>query len=221
MVKRLKKTERMAPNDRKDALIEATLKCLATDGFEGLSTRKISAEAGVAIGLINHHFASKEDLVAQAYEHLTLSHLDIVKAAVAAADTDARSQLSAYLRAMLTPPVVDPGALRAWVVFWAMMERGNALGAVFDRTYADYRSFLEDILRRLAVSSGIPLLDLKLTAIGLLALLDGLWIVGGLDPDSCSSEEAIRLAEAWVDALVQGKVRDVVLEKYRLVEPTS
>lgn len=213
MVKRLKKTERMAPGDRKDALIDSTLRCLATEGFEGLSTRKISAEAGVAVGLINHHFASKEDLVAQAYEHLTLSHLEIVKAAVAAADTDARSQLSAFLRAMLTPPVLDPGALRAWVVFWGMMERGNALGEVFDRTYGDYRRFLEDILGRLAVSSGIPLLDVNLTTIGLLALLDGLWIVGSLDPDSCSPEEAIRLAEAWVDALVQGGVRRAPLGK--------
>lgn len=221
MVKRLKKTERMAPNDRKGALIEATLKCLAVDGHEGLSTRKISAEAGVAVGLINHHFASKEDLVAQAYEHLTLSHLDIVKAAVAAAETDARSQLSAFLRAMLTPPVLDPGALRAWVVFWAMMERGNALGAVFDRTYLDYRRFLEDILARLAISSGIPLLDLNLTAIGLLALLDGLWIVGGLNPESCSSDDAIRLAEAWVDALVQGKGRSDSLERNHLATAVS
>jgi len=208
-VKRLKKTERMSPGLRKDALISATLKCLSTEGHEGLSIRKISAEAGVAVGLINHHYANKEDLVAQAYEHLTLSHLEVVKAAVAAADPDARSQLSAFLHAMLTPPVLDPAALRAWVVFWGMMERGNALGEVFDRTYGDYRRFLEGILGRLAVDSGMHLLDTNLTTIGLLALLDGLWIAGNLDPDSCSSEDAIRLAEAWVDALVQGNTRTV------------
>lgn len=204
MVKRQKKTERMSPNVRKDALIAATLKCLSTEGHEGLSIRKISAEAGVAVGLINHHYANKEDLVAQAYEHLTLSHLEGIKNEVLTADPHPRSQLSAFVRAMLSPIIVDPGVFRAWIVFWSLKQPGNAFSQVYDRTYGEYRHFLEDILRRLAISRGVPLLDFRLAAIGLMALLDGLWIEGSLDPETLSTEDAVRLAEAWVDALVRG-----------------
>jgi|APEBP8051073178_1049388.scaffolds.fasta_scaffold00151_54 AcrR family transcriptional regulator len=218
MAKRLKKTERLSPSDRKEALIAATLKCLSTEGFEGLSIRKISAEAGVAVGLINHHYANKEDLVAQAYEHLTLSHLEMIKRTVAAADASPRSQLSAFVEAMLSPTILDPGVLRAWIVFWGMKQPGNAMSEVYERTYGEYRLFLEDILRRLAVSRGVPLLDFRLAAIGLLALLDGLWIEGSLDPETLSSEDAVRLAEAWVDALVLGNARSVRPEMERPLE---
>lgn len=186
---------------RKDALIAATLKCLSEEGYEGLSIRKISAEAGVSVGLINHHYADKQDLVAQAYEHMTLSHLEIIRAAVEAAGDDARAQVLAFNRAMVTV-VVDPGVLRSWVVFWGMTRDGNTLQEIHHRTYADYRMLVEGILGRLAADHGLPLLDVRLAATGLLALHDGLWIVMSLNPLAVRPDEVIRLADAWVDALV-------------------
>jgi AcrR family transcriptional regulator len=198
---RERKTERKATIERKDALIAATLKCLSEEGHEGLSIRKISAEAGVSLGLINHHYADKEDLVAQAYEHLTLSHLEIIKAAVDAAEGTSRAQLRAYIRATVAV-TSDPGVFRAWVVFWGMNRPGNTLQEIFSRTYREYRDVLENILRRLADDHGIPLLDVRLSAIGLLALIDGLWIVLSLNPDAISEDEAVRLADAWIDSVV-------------------
>jgi len=186
---------------RKDALIAATLKCLSEEGYEGLSIRKISAEAGVSVGLINHHYSDKQDLVAQAYEHMTLSHLEIIRAAVEAAGDDARAQIQAFNQSMVTV-VVDPGVLRSWVVFWSMTREGNTLQEIHHRTYADYRTLLEGILRRLATDHGLPLLDVRLAAIGLLALHDGLWIVMSLNPQAVRADEVTRLADAWVDALV-------------------
>ena len=48
----LGKFKRQPPEDRRQALIEATLACLGREGHAGLSVRKISAEAGISIGLI-------------------------------------------------------------------------------------------------------------------------------------------------------------------------
>ena len=58
---------RMEPELRKANLIAATLVCLKRHGFQGASIRKISAEAGVSVGLISHHYAGKDELVADAY----------------------------------------------------------------------------------------------------------------------------------------------------------
>lgn len=196
-----KKVERKATMDRKDALIRATLKCLSEEGYDGLSIRKISAEAGVSVGLINHHYASKEELVAQAYEHMTLSHFDVIKVAVAEADPDPRSQLRAFNKSMVAV-VSDPGVLRSWVVFWGMTQPGNSLYEIHHRTYAHYRALLEGILRRFAEAQGVPLLDIRLAAIGLLGLLDGLWIVQTLNPEVIRADEAVRLADTWVDSLI-------------------
>lgn len=199
---RQRKFERKLPDDRRKILIAATLKCLSDEGQEGMSVRKISEAAGISVGLINHHYASKEDLVAQAYETLSISLLDAAKDAVERADGHARTQLSAMIRSMFSEPMLDPGMLRCWLVFWGMIEKGSALKDVHDRTYGEYRKYVEGLLGRLAADHGMPLLDIRLAAIGLLALVDGLWIEWCLNQKTFATEEAVRLCEAWIDALI-------------------
>ena len=73
------KFRRATPQVRREALVEATLSCLKQHGHEGVSVRRISAAAGVSIGLINHHFPSKSGLVAVAYETLASSLHDSIR----------------------------------------------------------------------------------------------------------------------------------------------
>ncbi len=74
------KFRRATPAVRREALVDATLRCLKQYGHEGVSVRRISAAAGVSIGLINHHFPSKSGLVAVTYETLALSLQDSIRA---------------------------------------------------------------------------------------------------------------------------------------------
>lgn len=196
------KFERKLPDDRRKHLIDATLRCLSQEGQEGMSVRKISSAAGISIGLISHHYANKEELIAQAYETLTVSLLDAAKEAAELAGPGAREQLSAMLKSMFNGPMLDPGTLRCWLVFWGMMQDGNALKKVHDNTYGDHRAFVETLLKGLASEYKIPFLDTRLAAIGLLALVDGLWIEWCLDQRSFTADEAFKLCEAWIDALV-------------------
>ena len=56
--------------------------------------------------------------------------------------------------------------------------------------------------RRTAGARGAaPRVDLRLAAIGLTALLDGLWLEWCLEPGTFRPAEAIALCEAWVDSL--------------------
>jgi AcrR family transcriptional regulator len=46
----------------RDRLIKVTMALFAERGFDGVTVRDIAAAAGVSVGLINHHFGSKEGL---------------------------------------------------------------------------------------------------------------------------------------------------------------
>ena len=46
----------------KTKLIRVAMAMFAERGFDGVTVRDISAQAGVSVGLINHHFGSKEGL---------------------------------------------------------------------------------------------------------------------------------------------------------------
>jgi AcrR family transcriptional regulator len=74
------KFRRATPAVRREALVEATLRCLKKYGHDGASVRRISAAAGVSIGLINHHFPNKSGLIAETYETLALSLQDSLRA---------------------------------------------------------------------------------------------------------------------------------------------
>jgi TetR/AcrR family transcriptional repressor of bet genes len=198
------KFRRATPAVRREALVEATLKCLKKYGHEGVSVRRISAASGVSIGLINHHFPSKSGLIAETYLTLALSLQESVRAQAEDKSVSPRGRLSQFFRASFTPELLDPQLFSVWVVFWSMVAHSPEIRAVHDQTYGKYRLILEDLLDQLAESGDAPKLKLKSAAIALCALLDGLWVELSLSSQTFKPSEAIAICEDWVAALCSG-----------------
>lgn len=99
---------RLEPEQRKALLIEATLACLKRHGFQGASVRKICAEAGVSVGLINHHYDGKDALVAEAYLAVTGRVMRLLRGAIDTAPGGARPRLSAFFEASFSAELLDP-----------------------------------------------------------------------------------------------------------------
>ncbi len=190
------KYRRAHPDDRRGDLVEATLRCLARDGHQGVSVRRIATEAGVSAGLVNHHFAGIEALVAAAYEKVAGDVLAGIMARVAH-ETVPRARLSAFISASFSDAVLDPGLLKVWVVFWSLLPHAEPLKAIQQSTFADYRRCLEADLAA-AAPLGRPFAAADV-ALGLAALMDGLWLAWCLDPASYRPAEGIRICETFVD----------------------
>lgn len=199
--------ERQTADERRRALIEATIECLKRHGHEGLSVRRISAQARVSIGLINHHFPNKEELVAAAYRHFNDQLVGGLRDSVSRADGSPRARISAFLEASFSPPNLDPDVLTVWVVFWGLYRHSRPIQRVHDETYGGYVELLRGMLAELAREPGNGGFDLRLAAIGLTALLDGLWLEWCLDPANFRPAEAVALCEAWVERLCGAAAR--------------
>lgn len=52
------------------ALLDATVACLVEDGYANTTTRRIAERAKVSPGALQHHFASKQELVSEAITYL-------------------------------------------------------------------------------------------------------------------------------------------------------
>src|ERR1700761_947491 len=103
-----RKFRRVDPDIRREILIEAALRCLARDGHDGLSVRRIATEAGVSVGLINHYFPSIDMLIADAYETLAT---DVAGKMVSNAEKmvgSPRERLSKLIEACFAPDIMDP-----------------------------------------------------------------------------------------------------------------
>ena len=205
--------ERQLPEQRRQELIDATIECLKRYGHEGLSMRAIATQARVSLGLINHHFPNKDDLVAAAYRHFNRQLVDGLKAAVHKAPPFPRARMRAFLKASFSRPNLDPETLAVWVVFWGMYRHSPLIQGVHRESYQGYVRLLRAMLTELVAGAGAgaPPVDLRLAAIGLTALLDGLWLEWCLQPGTFRPAEAIALCEAWVDNLA-GRANVAALE---------
>ncbi len=65
-----RKHRRLAPDERRQSLIEAALDCLSQLGPHGTGVREICNRAGVSPGLLRHYFDGKDALITEAYRTL-------------------------------------------------------------------------------------------------------------------------------------------------------
>lgn len=62
--------------DGRRALLDAAVTVVAKRGLRGLTYRAVADQAGVAHGLIAHHFGSRENLVMEALRHVAQGSID-------------------------------------------------------------------------------------------------------------------------------------------------
>jgi TetR/AcrR family transcriptional repressor of bet genes len=195
---------RVAPEVRRVALIEATLRCLRKYGHTGVSVRRISAEAGVSVGLINHYFPQKASLVATAYKKLAMSLLQSCRRHTENSALTPRERLRRFFEAWFAPEMLKPEMFKVWLVFWGTASHDNETRSVYRQMYRAYRATLEVLLGQLRDWPGVPPFQVRRAAIGLSGLLDGLWLQMSLSPRILNCAEAVGACDDWIDALCAG-----------------
>lgn len=175
-------------------LIEATVRVLAREGAAGASVRAIALDAGVSPGLVTHHFGSVDALIAATYDHVDTQVSAALATAVAAAGTDPRARLSAYVAASFAPPIGSRALLATWVAFWSLVIARPEIAALHDAQYARFRAGLEALL----TECGLAATERRRTAIAITALVDGLWLELCLSPDVLAPDEARAIATTQI-----------------------
>ena len=63
--------------ERRELILQAAIRVALSDGFAGMTVRRIASEAGVATGQVHHHFSSGVELKAQAFVRVMGELLDV------------------------------------------------------------------------------------------------------------------------------------------------
>lgn len=87
--------------ERRARIADAVCRLAGREGLEAVSLRHVAAEAGVSMGQVQHYFATKDELLAFAYQVISKRYERRIAAAVAAAPADGRARLRAFLVEML------------------------------------------------------------------------------------------------------------------------
>ena len=107
---------------RRQQLIDSTVAVLARKGYAGLTVADVAKEAGLSVGIVIFHFASKDGLLAAVLGALAAEYRAHWEASVNAAGPAAADRLEALLLSDFDIEVYTREKLAAWVAFWGEIQ---------------------------------------------------------------------------------------------------
>jgi len=187
--------------ERRAVIVRATIRCLARDGYAGLTMKRVAAEAGLSPGILHYYFRDKRAILASAAATVT-GDLDCRVAAEARGARDARARLRALLRACFRAATESRDFWTVFIELWGEALHDRELARLNRHAYARARRLLEASVTRGVASGAFRKVAPDEAATIILALVDGLSLQLTFDPDLMSLGRAVRLAEEALGAFL-------------------
>ncbi len=156
--------------ERRRQLAEALWRVVTASGLEAVSLRHVAAEAGVSMGMVQHYFSDKEEMVLFALRSMTEQVSRRMEAALAALPDSPMARVRAVL--VETLPLDDERRLEAQVgaTFLARAPVDPRIAEYLRAGYAEGHAYLVAQLRAAGVA------DVERAASLLFAVADGLTV---------------------------------------------
>ncbi|CAO3360946.1 transcriptional regulator BetI [Azospirillum palustre] len=153
---------------RRRQLIDATITSMGEHGLADTTVQTISRGAGVSPGIIHHYFGGKDELLSATMRSMLQQLRDDATQRLATADSP-RARLEAIVDSVHGH--VEPRVVAAWLGFWAQAPHNPALARLQRINARRLHSNLLHALRPL-----LPPDRAERVAVGLAAMIDGLWL---------------------------------------------
>ena len=171
---------------RKKELRRAAFEVLQREGMAGATLEKVAAQAGASKGIVLHYFANKQELFEHAMREANAELRDAVVARLDRAITP-MERLVAIIEGNFEERFFQPSICHAWLSLCAEVPREPQLARIQKVIHARMRSNLMSALVHL-----LPEDECEATALGITALIDGLWLRLGLQSEGLTREAALR-----------------------------
>jgi TetR/AcrR family transcriptional repressor of bet genes len=180
---------------RREQIVRATIRCLAREGYSGLTMKKVSREAGVSQGILHYYFADKRAILVAAL-HAVMDDLDArVRLAQARSGPDPAARLRALIEASLRTALE---AREVWVVFvefWGEMMHDDRLRAINAALYTRMRRLIGALIRQGTRGGRFRAVESTRAAAVVLGLLDGVALQLTFDPKAFDVATAARFCQ--------------------------
>ena len=185
---------------RRQQLIDATIKCISNKGLGSTTLADVAKEAGLSQGIVNLHFNSKDNLLAETLRFLAEDYDEQFMRTLTESTGDAATTLR-DLRAMdLKPAVCDRRKLAVWFAFWGEVKAVptyQKICAARERKYADVMvKLVEEIIR----DGGYEDVDAGTVASALSSLTDGMWLSCLVNPGAFDRKAALQTVTSYLRA---------------------
>lgn len=174
----------LSKDERREEILQAAMRVALSDGFTGMTVRRIASEAKVATGQVHHHFASAGELKSQAFIHLIR---DLLDAEVVAENASWRERLHAMVGS--TDRSFEP-YIRLWREAQLLATRDAEIKGAYVLTMEMWHQETVAIIRAGEQANAFRLTDsaenIAWRLIGLVCGLDGLYVLSMPEMDDAA-----------------------------------
>ncbi len=178
------KYARLTSEQRRAALIDAGLACMARGGIQEFTVDKICAEAGTSRGLITHHFGSINALLAAVYAKVYRDAMPDAKP-----DTPPELRIIQLINHSFDLKNFNREMLNVWIALWGQISNSEELGAEHRRQYQSYLQDMTKAIKDIAAQRS-RIVAAQGLAKALICLIDGLGLQHCIDPIVMPVEDA-------------------------------
>lgn len=179
---------------RRNQLIEAAISSLHDYGYADTTVARIAKKAGVSSGIVHHYFDGKDDLLFATMQHMLRELRAETLKRLKQAQTQ-RDRLTAIVEANFAPSQYSPDVMTAWLALYGSARQSANLTRILRLYDARLKSNLSDAFRKLTDPDTAAEL-----ALGVSALIDGVWLRAALFGDVYNRDTAIHLVESYIDS---------------------
>lgn len=189
--------KKVDPLQRRTLIADALMRVAAEQGPEAVSLRQVAAAAGVTTGMVQHYFATKDELMLFALE-VVAERIQRRLEALPGLTSTPVAMLRALLEQLLPLDETRRTEGRLGLAAVAYAASHPAVAQVVRESSAGLRDYIGQYLRGLGEVGELPAgLDPEATAIVLVALVDGLGqqvLTGAYPPETALAAFDAQLA---------------------------
>ena len=187
---------------RRAQLIDATLLSIDEAGLAGTTLASVAQRARISTGIVSHYFGDKDGLLEATMRHVLRDLWSATSRRRRAARDEPRARLRAVVAANFDAAQTSNPVMKTWLAFWSeSMHKPQLRRLQHVNTRRLYSNLCADFSRAL------PRAAARRAASGLAALIDGLWLRGALSGEPFDTKAALRLANDYIDLVLDSRGR--------------
>ncbi|MBY8975422.1 TetR family transcriptional regulator C-terminal domain-containing protein [Rhodobacteraceae bacterium NNCM2] len=191
-------SRRLAPEERRRQIVEATIACLARTGPDKWTLRQVSRDIGIAPSLVTYLFSTWNDLLIATYKTLSDRFDQQFSAISHRPGMSARERLDRYIDAYFDEEWLADEIAGAYIAFWSLARGEPRLREVMDDFGEMKQRDLVPLMREYADELGVER-DIQAMTDIFYFLLSGLWYELAVNPGSTDAPDPRSRARQFLD----------------------
>tara|TARA_B100000686_G_C16804430_1_gene988871 strand:- start:1653 stop:2354 length:702 start_codon:yes stop_codon:yes gene_type:complete len=185
---------------RREQLIEATIQCLSKKGLSSTTLADVAKEAGLSQGIVNLHFNSKDNLLADTLRFLTDEYDERFMKTFYGAPADPADQLLALMEMDLKPPICDRSKIAVWFAFFGETKAQPTYRKICASRDQKYAEILKSLVEKIVTDGKYIGINPGVISTTLSSLTDGMWLSCLISPKSFNRTESLLAIQSYLSS---------------------